>query len=679
LILYVNKNKITYSNKINNLNYYIFANYKIKNMISVSELTVEFSGISLFDNVSFLINPKDRIGLTGKNGAGKSTLLKVLCGKQSITKGQVSVPKNATVGYLPQHMTVSDTKTVFNEALTAFSEILFVQKEIDRLNNEIATRTDYESDEYMELIHQMTENTERYNLLGGGSIHANIETTLLGLGFNRSDFDRPTAEFSGGWRMRIELAKVLLQKPNVLLLDEPTNHLDIESVQWFEDMLKVYDGAVVVVSHDKAFLDNLTNRTIEISMGKIYDYKVSYSKYLVLREELLEQQKATYENQQKKIEDIEQFIERFRYQATKAIQVQSRIKMLERMNRIELDEIDKSVMHFRFPPAPHCGQIVIETKELSKSFGNLHVLDKIDFILEKKEKIAFVGKNGEGKTTLSKIIIGLHKDYTGTLKIGHNIKIGYYAQNQSEMLDDNKTVFQTIDDVAVGEIRKKIRDILASFLFRGDAIDKKVSVLSGGERARLSLAKLLLEPASLLVLDEPTNHLDMRSKDILKNALIKYDGTVILVSHDRDFLDGIVDTVYEFKNKKIKQHLGGISDFLYKKRLEHLNELNKMQSVKKTASIKTKKQEVNKISYAERKELSKKIKKQEKQISICEDNISKFEDEIVKLDADIIKPENANNYKLFEEYQQLKDKLEKEMIKWEKSNNQLENMRKIEM
>jgi ATP-binding cassette subfamily F protein 3 len=644
-------------------------------MISVSDLTVEFSGTALFNNISFLINPKDRIGLTGKNGAGKSTLLKVLSGKQEYSKGQVSLPKHATVGYLPQHMTVSDTKTVFNEALTAFSEILALEREVERLNEEIATRTDYDTDEYMELIHQMTESSERYNLLGGSSIHANIETTLLGLGFNRSDFERSTAEFSGGWRMRIELAKVLLQKPNVLLLDEPTNHLDIESVQWFEEMLKVYEGAVVVVSHDKAFLDNLTNRTIEISMGKIYDYKVSYSKYLALREELLEQQKSAYENQQKKIEDIEQFIDRFRYQATKAVQVQSRIKMLERIDRIEFDEIDKSVMHFRFPPAPHCGQIIVETKELSKSFGNLHVLDKIDFILEKKEKVAFVGKNGEGKTTLSKIIIGLHKDYTGSLKLGHNIKIGYYAQNQSEMLDDNKTVFQTIDDIATGEIRKKIRDILASFLFRGDDIDKKVSVLSGGERARLSLAKLLLEPASLLVLDEPTNHLDMRSKDILKNALIQYDGTVILVSHDRDFLDGIVDTVYEFKNKKIRQHLGGISDFLYKKRLEHLNQLNKVKPKKTTTEVKEKKKIENKMSYEQRKEHDKKIRKAKKQVEICEDNITKFEKKIEQLDEEITKPENAGNYKLFDEYQELKNSLEKEMLNWEKLNEKLEKLK----
>ncbi len=640
-------------------------------MISVSGLTVEFSGTPLFDNISFLINPRDRIGLTGKNGAGKTTLLKVLNGLQTYDKGQVSIPKNGTIGYLPQNMTVFDTKTVFKEALSSFTEILLLEKEIEKLNHEIANRTDYESDDYMALINMMTEKSERFNLLGGNSIHANIETTLLGLGFLRTDFERPTGEFSGGWRMRIELAKVLLQKPDVLLLDEPTNHLDIESVQWFEDMLKVYEGAVVVVSHDKAFLDNLTTRTIELSLGKLYDYKVSYSKYIELRSELLEQQKATFENQRKKIEEIEQFIARFRYQATKAVQVQSRIKMLEKMDRIEIDELDKSSIYFRFPPAPHSGQIVVETKELSKSFADNLVLNKLDFILEKGEKIAFVGKNGEGKTTLSKIIIGQH-DYKGQLKIGPNIKIGYYAQNQSEMLNDNKTVFQTIDDVAVGAIRTKIRDILASFLFRGEDIDKKVSVLSGGERARLSLAKLLLEPANLLVLDEPTNHLDMRSKDILKNALIKYDGSLILVSHDRDFLNGIVDTVYEFRNKKMRQHLGGIADFLHKKKLETLNELNKVR--KRPTQAKTKKQLGSKLKYEDRKELDKKIRKAKRLVYDSEANIMRLESEIEKMDGLLANPESIDNNSVFEKYEQLKRNLETEMHNWEKLNQNFDKL-----
>ncbi len=641
-------------------------------MISINGLTVEFSGTPLFDNISFLINPRDRIGLTGKNGAGKSTLLKIICGKQEFDKGQIAIPKGITIGYLPQQMTVSDTKTVYKEAISAFEEILKLEHEIESLNEEIAGRSDYESKEYLELINKMTEKSERFNLLGGSSIHADIENTLMGLGFLRSDFERPTGEFSGGWRMRIELAKVLLQKPDVLLLDEPTNHLDIESVQWFEDMLKTYEGAVVVVSHDKAFLDNLTTRTIEISLGKVYDFKVSYSKYIELRKEQLKQQKATFENQQKKIEETEQFIERFRYQATKATQVQSRIKMLEKMERIEIDDFDKSSIYFRFPPAPHSGQIVVETKELSKSFGDNLVLNKIDFVLEKGEKIAFVGKNGEGKTTLSKIIIGQH-DYSGILKIGHNVKIGYYAQNQSEMLNDNHTVFQTIDEVAVGDIRTKIRDILASFLFRGDDIDKKVSVLSGGERARLSLAKLLLEPANLLVLDEPTNHLDMRSKEILKNALKNYDGTLILVSHDRDFLDGIVDTVYEFKNKNLRQHLGGISEFLQKKRLETLNQLNKIK--KQTSGNKQQKVSENKLKYNERKEIDKLIRKAQKLVDESEKKIMELESEIEEFDKKLANPENINDHSVFEKYEILKQKLEKEMLMWEEHSNKLDNLK----
>ncbi len=638
-------------------------------MISINGVTVEFSGEALFNNISFLINQRDRIGLTGKNGAGKSTLLKVLCGKQSYS-GQVAIPKGTTIGYLPQHLSVSDTQSVFEEAKSAFIEILHLEEEINRINQEISDRTDYESDKYMNLVTQMTEKSDRYAMLGGGSMEADIENTLLGLGFLRSDFSRLTSEFSGGWRMRIELAKVLLQKPDLLLLDEPTNHLDIESVQWFEDMLKTYNGAVLVVSHDRAFLDNLTNRTIEISLGKVYDYKVPYSKYLVLREEQLIQQKASYENQQKKIEETEEFIERFRYKATKAVQVQSRIKMLEKMERIEIDDFDKSSIHFSFPPAPRSGQVVVETKELSKNFDELLVLDKVDFILERGEKVAFVGKNGEGKTTFSKIIVGEH-DYSGILKIGHNVKIGYYAQNQSEMLNDNDTVFKTIDDVAKGDIRTKIRDILATFLFRGDDIDKKVSVLSGGEKARLSLAKLLLEPVNLLILDEPTNHLDMRSKDILKQALIKYDGTLILVSHDRHFLDGIVDTVYDFRNKKLKQYKGGIDYFLHKKKIENLNDLNALNKAKIT-SAKEEKPTNNKLKYEERKELDKKIRKAERKVNDCENKIAELESELEKLDMLLQNPENANNQDMFSDYSKLQKDLEDEMLNWEELHNKLE-------
>jgi ATP-binding cassette subfamily F protein 3 len=640
-------------------------------MISVNDLTVEFSGTPLFNQVSFLINPRDRIGLTGKNGAGKSTLLKILSGLQAYDKGQVSIPKDVTIGYLPQQMTVSDTKTVFKEALDAFVEIRLLEDEIEKLNQALSSRTDFESKDYLDLIHQLTEKTERHNLLGGNSIHADIENTLLGLGFLRSDFTRPTGEFSGGWRMRIELAKVLLQKPDVLLLDEPTNHLDIESVQWFEDMLKVYEGAVMVVSHDKAFLDNLTNRTLEISLGKIYDYKVPYSKYLVLRQELLEQQKAAFENQQKKIEETEQFIERFRYKATKSVQVQSRIKQLDKIERIEFDEIDKSAIHFKFPPAPHSGQLVLETKELSKSFGEHLVLNKLDFVLEKGEKVAFVGKNGEGKTTFSKVIIGQH-EYQGHLKLGHNVKIGYYAQNQSEMLDDNKTVFQTIDEVAMGDIRTKIRDILASFLFRGDDIDKKVSVLSGGERARLSLAKLLLEPANLLVLDEPTNHLDMRSKDILKEALLSYDGTVILVSHDRDFLDGVVSTVYEFKNKKTRQHLGGIAEFLANKKIETLNQLNEAKA--KALSDKPKETSESKLKYEERKELDKKIRKAQKLVDESEAHIQELETALEKMDEQLAAPGTITDASTFEKYEELKNALADAMALWGKYSQDLEDI-----
>lgn len=644
-------------------------------MISINGVTVEFSGVPLFNNISFLINNKDRIGLTGKNGAGKTTLLKVLCGLQNYQQGQIAIPKNTTIGYLPQQITVSDTQSVFDETKNAFAELLNLEQEINTLSNDIAQRTDYDTEEYMNLINLMTEKTDRYSILGGGSMEAEIESTLLGLGFLRTDFERPTNEFSRGWRMRIELAKVLLQKPNLLLLDEPTNHLDIESVQWFEDMLKIYDGAVVVVSHDRTFLDNLTNRTIEISLGKVYDYKVNYSKYTELRQELLTQQKASYENQQKKIEETERFIERFRYQATKAVQVQSRIKMLEKMERIEIDDIDKSSIHFKFPPAPRSGQIVVETKEMSKKFDEHLVLNKIDFILEKGEKIAFVGKNGEGKTTFSKIIVGQH-NYSGYLKIGHNVKIGYYAQNQSEMLNDNDTILKTIDDVAKGEVRTKIRDILATFLFRGDDIDKKVSVLSGGERARLSLAKLLLEPVNLLILDEPTNHLDMRSKDILKQALINYDGTLILVSHDRYFLDGIVDTVYDFKNKKLKQYKGGISYFLQKKKIETLNELN--SKTKLSSSNNTNKEKTsNKLKYEERKEIDKKIRKAESTVNKSEEKIHELESKIEEMDKLLEKPENISDEGMFEEYSKLKKCLDNEMEKWETLTDELENIKKI--
>ncbi len=651
-------------------------------MISVSNLTVEFSGVPLFNNISFLMNPRDRIGLTGKNGAGKSTLLKVLCGLQPYDSGQVSVPKGVTIGYLPQQLSVEDKRTVYAEAQSAFVEVKALEKEIAALNNQLAERTDYESDEYMTLINRLTEKNDRFHLLNGHNIDGEIESTLLGLGFERTDFDRPTAEFSGGWRMRIELAKVILRHPDVLLLDEPTNHLDIESVQWFEDMLKTYEGAVMVVSHDRAFLDNLTTRTIEISLGKIYDFKVPYSQYVVQRQEQLEQQMAAYENQQKMIEDTEKFIERFRYKATKAVQVQSRIKQLEKVERIEVDESDTSSIHFRFPPAPHSGQIVVETKAMTKSFGEKLVLSDIDFTLERGQKVAFVGRNGEGKTTMAKVILGIHT-CEGEVKIGHGVKIGYYAQNQSEMLDFNKTVFQTIDDVAKGEIRTKIRDILASFLFRGEDIDKKVSVLSGGEKARLSMAKLLLEPANLLVLDEPTNHLDMRSKDILKQALMAYDGTLIVVSHDRDFLDGMVNIVYEFRNHKMKQHLGGIGDFLYHKKLENMRQFEMGQKNEKAVSPKNPKpdeQKANvqpvvpqsKLSYEEQKEQEKRLRKAKKAVEDCETLIVELESAIAEMDNQLAnRPESADN-DFFAKYEAVKKQLADELNNWEKLTAELE-------
>lgn len=645
-------------------------------MISVSNLTVEFSGVPLFNDISFLLNPRDRVGLTGKNGAGKSTLLKVLCGEQSYDKGQVSVPKGVTIGYLPQQLSVIDTRTLYEEAQSAFAEVKQLEVEIAKLNQQLADRTDYESDDYLQLINRLTEKNDRFHLLSGQNIDGEIESTLIGLGFERTDFQRPTAEFSGGWRMRIELAKVLLRHPDVLLLDEPTNHLDIESVQWFENMLKTYEGAVMVVSHDRAFLDNLTNRTIEISLGKIYDFKLPYSQYVIQRQEQLEQQLAAYENQQKMIEDTEKFIERFRYKATKAVQVQSRIKQLEKIERIEVDEFDTSAIHFRFPPAPHSGQIVVEAKAVTKKFDEKLVLSDIDFTLERGQKVAFVGRNGEGKTTMAKVILGIHQ-CDGVVKIGHGVKIGYYAQNQSEMLDYNKTVFQTIDDVAKGEIRTKIRDILAAFLFRGEDIDKKVSVLSGGEKARLSMAKLLLEPANLLVLDEPTNHLDMRSKDILKQALMAYDGTLIIVSHDRDFLDGMVNIVYEFRNHKMKQHLGGISDFLYRKKMENMEQLNVVQKEQKAETQKVQNQSStpqNKLTYEQQKEQERRVKKAKKAVDDCEAKIVEFESTIAEMDNQLAnKPESADT-EFFNKYESLKKQLADELNNWEKLSAEFERL-----
>ncbi len=642
-------------------------------MISVNNLSVNFGGFDLFKEISFLINEKDRVGLVGKNGAGKSTLLKIIYGIEKPSSGSVSVPKDASLGYLPQQMELASGDTVKIEAEKAFTELNRLEKRIDEITREISERTDYESKSYHDLIDQLTHLNERLEIFGAADRDAMVEQTLKGLGFDSKDFHRQTTEFSGGWRMRIELAKILLQNPDILLLDEPTNHLDIESIQWLEDFLKNYRGAVVMVSHDRAFLDNITKRTIEISLGKIYDYRAPYSKYLQLRKERIEQQRAAYENQQKMIQDTEKFIERFRYKATKAVQVQSRIKQLEKLERIEIEEEDKSAIQFRFPPAPHSGTIVVETENLTKRFGDLTVFENIDLIIERGEKVAFVGKNGEGKTTLSRIIVN-ELDYEGKLKIGHNVKIGYYAQNQDTLLDKSRTVFQTLDDIAVGDVRKNLRTILGAFLFSGDTVDKKVEVLSGGERSRLALAKLLLEPYNLLVLDEPTNHLDIRSKEILKNALLQYDGTLIIVSHDREFLDGLTEKLYEFRNKNIKEYRGGIFDFLKKRKLAQLKDIEK-----KNRAEATKKQEKTsnqKLDYLKRKEFERDKRKIINKIAQSEEKITNIEEKIASADKLLSSGKSIDNPDFYTEYELLKAQLEEEMQNWENLQTKLEEFEK---
>lgn len=641
-------------------------------MISVDQLVVSFGGFELFKGISLLVSPKDRIGLVGKNGAGKSTLLKILAGHQVPNEGVVSVPSDISLGYLPQHMEVFDGRTVFEEAVTSFEEILNLEKRIEEINHEIATRTDYESSEYHRLLDHVTEFNERFHMLGGNNFEAEVERTLIGLGFKRSDFTRQTSEFSGGWRMRIELAKILLKRPDVFLLDEPTNHLDIESIQWLEDFLRTYNGAVVLVSHDRAFLDAITNRTIEITLGRTYDFKSNYSKYLILRKELKETQMAAYVNQQKMIADTEEFIARFRYQATKAVQVQSRVKALDRLERLEVDDEDNSALRIKFPPALRSGTVVAEVRELTKNYGKLNVLKEIDLTIERGEKVAFVGKNGEGKTTLARIIMN-ELEYQGEMKLGHNVKIGYYAQNQANLLDPELTVFDTIDRIAVGEIRTKIRNILGGFMFSGDDVEKKVRVLSGGERSRLAMVKLMLEPVNLLVLDEPTNHLDMRSKEILKQALIDYDGTVIIVSHDREFLDGLVNCVYEFKDKKVKQHLGGIYEFLRRKKIESMKELEK-KDLPLNQEVKTQKiEEAEKVSFEERKEINKNISKIEKSIEKTEQEIASLEQKIVDMDQ-VLAETNGSDPEIFKNYDRLKKDLENKMYEWEILHEQLEEL-----
>jgi ATP-binding cassette subfamily F protein 3 len=633
-----------------------------------------FSGHLLFDQVSFLINSNDKIGLVGANGTGKSTLLKLLAKEIDFDGGDIVIPDGKTIGYLPQELKNESTLSIYKETQKAFNQINALENRIEQLNQDLITRTDYETDEYLNLANELSISTERYQLLGGQNRDADLEKVLLGLGFIADDFSRSLNEFSGGWRMRVEIAKILLQQPDLLLLDEPVNHLDIESIEWLEQFLKNYSGAVILVAHDRVFLDSVTKRTIEISKRRIYDYKMSYSKYVTEREERLIGEQAAFANQQRQIQEIEQFIERFRYQATKAKQVQSRVKMLEKMKRIEVDSIDKSAIKFRFQEAPSSGKIVVETQNLNKRYGNNLVLSQLDFVMLKGEKIAFVGKNGMGKSTLAKIIVG-ELDYEGDFKIGYNVKLGYYAQNQAEYLDVNKTVFDTIDDVATGDLRKKVRDILGAFLFSGETIDKKVSVLSGGEKSRLALAKLLLEPYNLLVLDEPTNHLDIQSKDILKNALLQYNGSLIIVSHDRDFLQGLTDKVFEFKKAKTKEHLGDIQNFLEKRKIENFQQLEKTGGAVKS-SQKEKVVSENKQAYINKKERDKEFRKLENQLGKIEHEIAKMEKEIETADIQLADPEKykelISDAAFFENYQKLKTKLESSLNDWEELSIELD-------
>lgn len=650
-------------------------------MISVEGLSVEFNATPLFRQVSYVINKKDRIALVGKNGAGKSTMLKILAGLQAPTQGVVAVPREVSIGYLPQVMQPADGRTVMQEAEQAFAHIAALQAEIERINNELARRTDYESDEYRRLIERFTHENDRFQMVGGDNYRAEIERTLLGLGFSRADFARSTSEFSGGWRMRIELAKLLLQRPDVLLLDEPTNHLDIESIQWLENFLATRANAVVLVSHDRAFLNNVTTRTIEITCGQIYDYRAKYDDFVNLRKERREQQLRAYENQQKQIEDTQAFIERFRYQATKAVQVQSRIKQLERIERIEVDEEDNSALRLKFPPAPRSGSYPVTCEEVGKTYGNHTVFSRVNLTIHRGEKVAFVGKNGEGKSTLVKCIMG-EIDYQGTLTLGHNIQVGYFAQNQAQLLEEQYTVFETIDRVATGDIRLRLRDILGAFMFGGEAADKPVKVLSGGERTRLAMIKLLLEPVNLLILDEPTNHLDLRSKDVLKEAIREFDGTVILVSHDRDFLDGLVDKVYEFGGGQVREHMGGIYSFLEKKQIDNLGELQKLSTSPTTPTAKasaagtpaTEKTD-NRLSYEAQKEQARKIKKLERQVADCETAIEELEAAIGLLEEQMATPQGAADMGLYDRHQRLKRQLDTTVEEWEQLSTELEEVK----
>ncbi|MBO5961989.1 MAG: ABC-F family ATP-binding cassette domain-containing protein [Alistipes sp.] len=638
-------------------------------MISIDNLTVSFGGWTLFDGISFLVNPKERIGLVGKNGAGKTTILKLIAGLQQPTSGAVTKNAECTIGYLPQQMQVADTTTLIAETAKAFEEVLALEAEIERLTAEIAVRTDYESAEYEKLLHHLNDANDRYHILGGDTRDADIEKTLLGLGFRREEFDKPTCEFSGGWRMRIELAKLLLRRPSIFLLDEPTNHLDIESIQWLEDYLKNYNGAVLLISHDRAFLDNVTTRTIELSLGKIYDYKVPYSQFVTLRAERRAQQLAAYQNQQRLIEKSEEFIEKFRYKPTKSNQVQSRIKQLDKLERIEVEEEDLATLNIKFPPAPRSGQIVADIKGVGKAFGDHRVFSGAEFTIHKGDKIALVGRNGEGKTTFARMLIGELAQSEGEIKIGANVSIGYYAQNQDDLMNGDFTVYDTLDKVAVGDIRTRLRDILGAFLFRGEDVDKKVKVLSGGERSRLAMARMMLEPHNLLILDEPTNHMDMRSKDILKTALQKFDGTVVVVSHDREFLDGVVDKVYEFRDGGVREYLGGIYYFLEKRKLENLHEIERKAPV--ATAVKSEDVSSGKLSYEQKKEQEKLLRKLRKNVEQIETELAEVEKKIAEYDARfaVVTDYNADDYKAYDE---LKSRYDHLMHEWEKASYEVE-------
>lgn len=642
-------------------------------MISVNNLTVSFGGFTLYDGVSFLINPRDRIGLAGKNGAGKSTLMKIIAGEQRPTSGDIAKPNEFTIGYLKQDMAASLGKTVFDETATAFAELRKLETDIAWLGEQLTIRTDYESDEYMDLIQRLNDANERMHVLDGGSVDAQIEQTLMGLGFERKDFSRLTDEFSGGWRMRIELAKILLQKPNLLLLDEPTNHLDIESIQWLETFLQDYYGAVMIVSHDKAFLDNLTTRTIEISVGKAHDYKANYSRYLELRKERRDSQASAAKNQQKFIDKTEQLIDKYRAKANKASFAQSLIKKLDKIEIIEVDDEDNQAIRFRFPPAPRSGKVVVEAKDATKSYGEKTIFSHVDFEVEREDRVAFVGRNGEGKSTMIRMIMG-EKATEGEVKIGFSVNVGYFAQDDADMLDPDKTVFDTIDELAIGDVRKQVRGLLGSFLFRGDDIDKKVKVLSGGERTRLALCRLLLAPHNLLILDEPTNHLDMRSKDVLKQALLKYDGTLIVVSHDRDFLQGLTSKVYEFRHGNVKQHIGDVYEFLRTRKLETLSELEQKDAKKKVAAVVAE----DKTDNEEHRQKQKEIGQVKSRISKAESEIEKLESEIKKVDDQLMDPAQydkvMNDKAVFSRYEEAKKKLEAKMEEWERLNAELESL-----